>query len=141
MTKEEYQDFILRYKGCGACFPMYHTLSRFEKMWFSAIQKDVAQLEKENAELKERYNGVNVIGYDALENFTEAKERIRALLFHLTADTFYVTFETKEQSIERARQLLRGNKINDEKQLIKEKLLDASQKEKLAEWKKEHRND
>lgn len=55
MTKDEYEDFALRYKGCGACFPMYHTLSRFEKMWFSAIQKDVAKLEKENAELKERH--------------------------------------------------------------------------------------
>lgn len=54
MTKDEYEDFALRYKGCGACFPMYHTLSRFEKMWFSAIQKDVAKLEKENAELKEK---------------------------------------------------------------------------------------
>ncbi|MBR7080695.1 MAG: hypothetical protein IKI40_09280 [Treponema sp.] len=48
MTKEEYEDFVLRYKGCGACFPMYHTLSRFEKMWFTAIQKDVAELEKAN---------------------------------------------------------------------------------------------
>lgn len=55
MTKEEYGDFVLRYKGCVACFPMYHTLSRFEKMWFSAIQKDVATLEKENAELKKTY--------------------------------------------------------------------------------------
>ena len=52
MTKDEYEDFALRYKGCGACFPMYHTLSRFEKMWFSAIQKDVAKLEKENAYAK-----------------------------------------------------------------------------------------
>ena len=52
MTKDKYEDFALRYKGCGACFPMYHTLSRFEKMWFSAIQKDVAKLEKENAELR-----------------------------------------------------------------------------------------
>ena len=51
MTKDEYEDFALRYKGCGACFPMYHTLSRFEKMWFSAIQKDVAELEKEKCEL------------------------------------------------------------------------------------------
>jgi len=51
MTKEEYENFVLRYKGCGACFPMYHTLSRFEKMWFTAIQKDVAELEKEKYEL------------------------------------------------------------------------------------------
>ena len=54
MTKDEYEEFALRYKGCGACFPMYHTLSRFEKMWFSAIQKDVAELEKENTELEEK---------------------------------------------------------------------------------------
>ena len=53
MTKEEYEDFALRYKGCGACFPMYHKLSRFEKMWFSAIQKDVAKLEKENLYYKD----------------------------------------------------------------------------------------
>ena len=58
MNKDEYEDFALRYKGCGACFPMYHTLSRFEKMWFSAIQKDVAKLEKENAELKEKCNSL-----------------------------------------------------------------------------------
>jgi DNA repair exonuclease SbcCD ATPase subunit len=54
MTKEEYKDFALRYKGCGACFPMYQTLSRFEKMWFTAIQKDVVALEKENEKLKKR---------------------------------------------------------------------------------------
>lgn len=56
MTKDEYGDFVLRYKGCGACFPMYHTLSRFEKMWFTAIQKDVAELEKENAILRKALN-------------------------------------------------------------------------------------
>lgn len=56
MTENEYKNFVLRYKGCGACFPMYRTLSRFEKMWFTAIQKDVADLEKENAELKEELN-------------------------------------------------------------------------------------
>jgi hypothetical protein len=58
MTKDEYEDFALRYKGCGACFPMYHTLSRFEKRWFTAIQKDVADLEKENAELKKQLETV-----------------------------------------------------------------------------------
>lgn len=52
MTKEEYEYFVLRYKGCGACFPMYHTLSRFEKMWFTAIQKDVAELENKIADIK-----------------------------------------------------------------------------------------
>ena len=64
--------------------------------------------EKDIAELKEKYNRVDVIGYDALKNLTEAKEIIRALLFHLTNDTFYVTFETQEQSVEKARQFLRG---------------------------------
>ena len=52
MTKEEYGDFVLRYKGCGACFPIYEKLSKFEKMWFTAIQKDVSDLEKENAKLR-----------------------------------------------------------------------------------------
>ena len=56
MTKEEYQEFVLRYKGCGACFPNYYTLSQEEKMWFSAIQKDVVDIEKENVELKEKNN-------------------------------------------------------------------------------------
>ena len=64
MTKDEYEDFTLRYKGCGVCFPMYHTLSRFEKMWFTAIQKDVAELEKENAELKRIVRMVAMINKD-----------------------------------------------------------------------------
>ena len=81
MTKDEYEDFALRYKGCGACFPMYHTLSRFEKMWFSAIQKDVAKLEKENAELKKQLEMSNKVYNDNLDysyhiegQLTKAKE-------------------------------------------------------------------
>lgn len=70
----------------------------------------IKELEQENAELKEKYNRVDLIGYDALKNLTEAKDIIRALLFHITNDTFYVTFETQEQSVERARQFLRGIK-------------------------------
>ena len=53
MTKDEYDDFRLRYKGCGACFPIYSELSRFEKMWFTAIQKDVAELERLNSNQSE----------------------------------------------------------------------------------------
>lgn len=68
---------------------------------------------KENEELREKYNRVDIIGYDALKNLTEAKERIRALLFHITNDTFYVTFETQEQSVEKARQFLIGAKENE----------------------------
>lgn len=87
MNKEEYEDFALRYKGCGACFPMYHTLSRFEKMWFSAIQKDVEQLEKENAELKEKINILDncdrlgdVITEAYKDQLTKAKELLERFL-------------------------------------------------------------
>lgn len=99
MTKEEYEDFVLRYKGCGACFPLYHKLSRFEKMWFTAIQKDVAELEKENAELKGikdvatliRANNDTVVTLMQLNNelvskrqqLTEAKEIIKIMRYLL----------------------------------------------------------
>ena len=72
------------------------------------LYRENVELEYENAELKEKYNRVDVIGYDALKNLTEAKDIIRALLFHLTDDTFYVTFETRGQSVEKARQFLIG---------------------------------
>ena len=74
------------------------------------LEGKLEQIEKENEELKARYNRVDIIGYDALKNLTEAKDIIRELLFHITNDTFYVTFETQEQSVERARQFLRGIK-------------------------------
>ena len=35
-------------------------------------EKRIEELEKENAELKERYNKVDIIGYDALKNLTKA---------------------------------------------------------------------
>lgn len=72
------------------------------------VEKIITDLENENEDLKMKYNRVDIIGYDALKNLTEAKERIRALLFHITNDTFYVTFETREQSVEKARQFLMG---------------------------------
>jgi hypothetical protein len=72
------------------------------------VEEIIVDLEKENSDLKEKYNKVDIIGYDALKNLTKAKERIRALLFHLTNDTFYVIPETQEQSVERARQFLMG---------------------------------
>lgn len=78
MTKEEYEDFVLRYKGCGACFPLYHKLSRFEKMWFTAIQKDVAELENRNLELLQSCEGATMM----YKQLTKAKEIIRALLKH-----------------------------------------------------------
>ena len=85
----------------------------------------IKELSKENEVLKERYDRVDIIGYDALKNLTNAKDIIRALLFHLTDDTFYVTYETKEQSVERARQFLRGIKESDlqkENEQLKEQI-------------------
>jgi len=72
MTKDEYEDFALRYKGCGACFPMYHTLSRFEKMWFSAIQKDVAELEQENARQKAELDAIDKAGEHVRQQINDA---------------------------------------------------------------------
>ena len=115
MTKDEYEDFALRYKGCGACFPMYHTLSRFEKMWFSAIQKDVAELEKENAERKaeiENDRDLPAIAYmqgaekqkrKDEEQLTKAKKIIKTLL-RLWSDV--MTEETVEALIAEAEQFI-----------------------------------
>ena len=72
------------------------------------VEEIIVDLEKENSDLKERYNKVDIIGYDALKNLTKAKDIIRQLLFHLTNDTFYVTFQTQEEIVEQARQFLLG---------------------------------
>ena len=44
------------------------------------------------------------------KELTEAKEIIRALLFHLNKDTFAVIYETKKESIEKAEDFLKENK-------------------------------
>ena len=105
MTKDEYEDFALRYKGCGACFPMYHTLSRFEKMWFTAIQKDVAKLEKENAELKkewqEQVQKATDEGYArTLQTIqlTKAKEIIKEMLSILPKENIEGIYEITEEA-------------------------------------------
>ena len=102
MTKDEYEDFALRYKGCGACFPMYHTLSRFEKMWFSAIQKDVAELEKENAELKEKYvkecEDTMYVVTDYSKQLTKAKELIKEMLSILPKENIEGIYEITEEA-------------------------------------------
>ena len=74
MTKDEYEDFALRYKGCGACFPMYHTLSRFEKMWFTAIQKDVAKLEKENKVLAQNLEDTEILNKTYEKRFKDLEK-------------------------------------------------------------------
>lgn len=109
MTKDEYQDFALRYKGCGACFPMYHTLSRFEKMWFTAIQKDVAELEKEKCELlgiiqgkdkviQELKEELNSMMVSKNQQLTKAKEIIRDLLQVLPKENIEGIYEITEEA-------------------------------------------
>ena len=89
MTKDEYEDFALRYKGCGACFPMYHTLSRFEKMWFSAIQKDVAKLEKEKCELLGIIQGKDKVIQELKKELNKANE------WHFVKDGEYPTHSNR----------------------------------------------
>lgn len=79
MTKEEYQDFTLRYKGCGACFPLYEKLNRFEKMWFTAIQKDVFELEKAYNEAEELLDKQIEETYKLFEENVELKAKIEKL--------------------------------------------------------------
>lgn len=45
-----------------------------------SLVEQMADLESEIAELKERYSKVDIIGYDALKNLTKAKEIIKGLL-------------------------------------------------------------
>lgn len=100
------------------------------------IKVKIEQLEKENAELKEQIGDViecftsSSIGDDfemaesarevmevlnmqcyrhgkVKSKLTEAKEIIRALLFHLNKDTFAVIYETKKESIEKAEDFLK----------------------------------
>ena len=44
------------------------------------VEEIIVDLEKENSDLKEKYNRVDIIGYDALKNLTKAKEIIKGLL-------------------------------------------------------------
>lgn len=43
------------------------------------VEEIIVDLEKENSDLKERYNRVDIIGYDALKNLTKAREIIKRL--------------------------------------------------------------
>ena len=44
------------------------------------VEEIIVDLEKENSDLKQKYNRVDIIGYDALKNLTKAKEIIKGLL-------------------------------------------------------------
>lgn len=70
-----------------------------------AYELGKSELEKENAELKSEKGCETCTKFDEAK-LTEAKEIIRALLFHLNKDTFTVIYETKEESIEQAEQFL-----------------------------------
>lgn len=54
MTKEQYEDFRLMLKGCGAGLPMYSTLNRFERVWFSSIIEILTEKDKQIADLEEQ---------------------------------------------------------------------------------------
>ena len=115
MTKEQYLDFCLRYRGCGACFPIYEKLNRFEKLWFTAIQKDYTDLEKENAELKENYRkrGEVIIRlerqirlYIHSDQLTKAKEILRGLYFIIQSRIDYENNTGIADEMWRAKQFL-----------------------------------
>lgn len=53
MTKEQYEDFRLMLKGCGAGLPMYSTLNRFERVWFSSIIEILTEKDKQLEQAKE----------------------------------------------------------------------------------------
>lgn len=104
MTKDEYGDFVLRYKGCGACFPMYHTLSRFEKMWFTAIQKDVAELENKIADIKANCD-LAIEGRDIkikeleLELTVEKDQHQEEINLHLHAEEYIKKLEKENNKL------------------------------------------
>ena len=117
---------------------MYYSNNEELKKKLTEKDKQIAELEKENAELKEQIGDViecftsSSIGDDfemaesarevmevlnmqcyrhgkVKSKLTEAKEIIRALLFHLNKDTFAVIYETKKESIEKAEDFLKEN--------------------------------
>ena len=66
------------------------------------------ELEKENAELKERYDKVDIIGYDALKNLTKATEIIKRLK-SLIEDVCDINYLSKNNTklLEKAEQFLK----------------------------------
>lgn len=65
--------------------------------------KEINYLSEQIQELKIELDTPESVVLDKLD---EAKEIIRALLFHLNKDTFAVIYETKKESINRAEQFL-----------------------------------
>lgn len=52
MTKEQYEDFRLMLKDCGAALPRYITLNRFERVWFSSIIEMLTEKDKQIEKMK-----------------------------------------------------------------------------------------
>ena len=50
-------------------------LAKIQQYFYDGFDSCASELEKENAELKERYDKVDIIGYDALKNLTKAKKK------------------------------------------------------------------
>ncbi len=105
MTKEEYQDFSLRYKGCGACFPLYEKLTRFEKIWFAAIQKDVTSLEQEKCELLGIIQGKDKAIKDLEEENAGLKGRMNAI--NLLTPELEKQSKIKKQQLTKAKEIIR----------------------------------
>lgn len=114
-SKEEYENFVLRYKGCGACFPKYHTLSRFEKMWFTAIQKDVAELERklEQAEkdlLDYQFN------YPTIKELQKENAELKSIkdvaaLIRANNDTVVTLMQLNNQLVSKNQQLTKAKSL------------------------------
>lgn len=71
--------------------------------------KGVSYLEKENTELKERYNKVDIIGYDALKNLTKATDLLKKM-YYLYFDLCVTEqdLENRDKLFEEVKQFLKG---------------------------------
>ena len=72
------------------------------------LERKLERTEKDLADLKEKYNRVDIIGYDALKNLTEAKEIIKEFVCHYNNKTIYVN--NVKPLLEQAEQFLQENK-------------------------------
>lgn len=74
MTKEQYEDFRLMLKGCGAGLPMYSTLNRFERVWFSSIIEILTEKDKQIKELEQKLEQTEKDLADYQFNYPTIKE-------------------------------------------------------------------
>ena len=74
MTREQYEDFRLMLKGCGAGLPMYSTLNRFERVWFSSIIEILTEKDKQIKELEQKLEQTEKDLADYQFNYPTIKE-------------------------------------------------------------------